>query len=140
MTILGADQREVSKVINKCAGFVSECVSLLKLPPEIKALVKEGKLPLRKALEIGKLSNAGSRQRLTDRVERFGLDSLREIIQKKLDKEKARRKRREKGNLSKDFRSVLKSLPKVRIYKDRVSLPSTTLMTSWKSSSTSLLS
>jgi len=116
------DQKGIAELINKSEGFVSERTSLLKLPAEIRGLVEDGRLPIRKALEIGKLGKPGTRQRLVGQAERFGIDELREVVQKKLEKEKSGRKRYEKASMASDFRSILKDLPGVRIYKDRVSL------------------
>lgn len=115
------DQRQAAELTNKSTGFVSERLALLKLPTEIGGLVAEAKLPIRKALEIGKLNKADSRQRLADRADRIGLDELKQLVTKKLHKELTGRKRREKSPLQRDFKEIIREMPNARIYRDRVS-------------------
>jgi len=116
------DQRGVADMLHKSIGFVSERVALLGLPTEMKTMIIEGKLPLRKALEIGKLKLHKSKLKLAEKAEKFNLEELKSIVQKKLEKEQQRRQRRKKKDLlAQDFRSILKTMPNVRIYKDRVS-------------------
>lgn len=117
----GVDQKAVAELINKSVGFVSERTSLMKLPDDIKSLVSAGRLPIRKALEIGKLGRTDARQKLSERAERFGIEEIREIVRKRLEKERDGRKKYERKAMESSFRSVLKELPNVRIYKDRVS-------------------
>lgn len=117
----GFDQKGIAELINKSEGFVSERTSLLKLTDDIKNLVANGQLPVRKAIEIGRINKPETQQKLIEKANRVGLDDLRAIVQKKLEKEKSGRKPYEKQTLARDFRSVLRDLPGVRVYKDRVS-------------------
>jgi len=114
-------QAAAAQLINKSEGFVNERLALMKLPLELKSRVAKGQLPLRKGLEIGRLSNTESQLRLAGKAQRIGLEELQAIVQKKLEKEKAGRKQREKNPMQNTFREILADLPNVRIYKDRVS-------------------
>jgi len=114
-------QLATAQLINKSEGFVNERLSLLKLPQELKARVSAGQLPLRKALEIGRLTNEASQLRLASRAESVGLEELHALVQKKLVKEQVGRKRHEKRGIQADFKDIVSELPNVRIYKDRIS-------------------
>jgi len=117
------DQNGVAALLQKSIGFISERLALLGLPAELKTMIIEGRLPLRKALEIGKLKLNQNKIKLAERAEKYNLEELKQLVQQKLEKEKqaGRKSRKHKGQLELGFREILKSMPNVRVYKDRVS-------------------
>jgi ParB family transcriptional regulator, chromosome partitioning protein len=121
MAVLSLTQEAVGQLINKSEGFISERLALIKLPKDLRERVSASLLPIRKALEIGKLGKEASQLKLANRAQSIEFNALQELVQKKLEKERVGRKRHEKKEMKDDFKEIVKELPGIRIYKDRIS-------------------
>jgi len=122
MASLKLDYRKTAEFIGKSKSYVSERIQLLDLPDDLKEPVSNGTLPLKKALELKKITNPQKRARIFAKSSSGDLEQLRILVESVLEKTCKPHKKREKWDTLQDIRDFSRKTKGVRFYKDRISV------------------
>jgi len=118
MEIAKIDQEAVARKMNKSTGTVSTRLALLTLPADIKEMLNSGKISIRAALEVGRISNERRRTKIVAKADLLKFNELQSRVQKA--NENKPRKKHEKRVAHPSFKDIFKGLPVKRVYKDQV--------------------
>ncbi|MBM3325686.1 MAG: ParB/RepB/Spo0J family partition protein [Calditrichaeota bacterium] len=114
--------REAAAKIGKSAAFVNDRLALLELPEDVKQALNEGRLSLKKAIELGKIPNTRLRARLLKKGNEGTFDEFKQLIEEEVSRVRKGRKPYEKQDLLADLRSYTEQVEGVRVFKDRLSI------------------
>ncbi len=120
--LTGLTYREIASKLGKSATFVSDRVSLLEMPKDVKEAVIGGRLSLKKALELSKVPIERFRTKLLERGAEGDLEQFKQMIQDEYARRQRTRKPYEKMDLLPELRQFAKTNDAVRIFKNRISL------------------
>ena len=118
MQVAGIDQKSVAQRVKKAESIISQRLSLLALPKDIFDLLAQGRISIRAALEVGRVSDGKRRERLASKADRLDFEDLQARVQRAT--EQKRRKKYEKRAAHPAFKDIFAGLPAKRVYKDEV--------------------
>lgn len=121
MELRKIDQKTLAFRVGKSPATVSERLSLLSLPEDVRSQVAQRKLSIKAAIEIGRISNPKRRKTLINKASDLSLDKLRARVDQILFKQIAGRKKYEGRSAYPQFRKLFEGLEGVkRLYKNQV--------------------
>ena len=119
--------REAAAKIGKSSTFVNDRLLLLELPNDVKQALSEGRLSLKKAIELGKIANERMRARLLRKGNEGTLEEFKQLIEDELSKIKKGRKQYERSNILPELRDFSERAEGIRVFKDRLSIRFTSI-------------
>lgn len=83
----GTRAKDIAASVSRTEGYVSQRLSLLKLPECVQVAVEAGTITPTHAREIGRVLDPKQQEKLLDKAQKLGIGEFRQLVDKKLGKD-----------------------------------------------------
>lgn len=122
ITHLKLTYRDVASKLGKSTGYISERMSLLELPEDVQAAIADGRISLKKGIELARMPIEKARRKLLEKGGSGDLEQFKGLIEEEFARRKMKRKAYEKFDLLPGLRAFSKSNDGIHVYKDRLNV------------------
>lgn len=114
--------RDAATKLGKSSTWVNDRLLLLALSPALKSALEEGKISLKKAIELHKIPNPTLQMRLLKKAEDMTLDELKEVIDEEISRVRSSKGGKKDKNALPYWLDFKEKAEGVKVSKDRLSI------------------